>query len=116
MKVKVTKKGIKENYKNIIRVGYSELQFLLTGKNPNFYTTRTEGWGADIYEINNTTCITTGYTPFGNIEIERNIIKKYEDKARKICCDYSLSWEQQTKKLNKLFDKFIKEVINESEE
>lgn len=113
MKVKVTKKGIKENFKNIISVGYCELQFLLREKNPIFYTTRVEGWGADIYQINNTTCVVTGYAPFGNIKIERSIIKKYEDAARKVCCDYSLNWEQQTKKLDKLLDKFIKEVIEE---
>lgn len=116
MKVKVTKKEIKENYKNIISIGYCELQFLLRGKEPNFYTSGVYGWGADIYQINNTTCIVTGYAPFGNIEIERNTIQKYEEKARKICCDYSLNWEQQTKKLEKLLDKFIKEVIKESEE
>ena len=116
MKVKVTKKEIKENYKNVISVGYCELQFLLKGKNPNFYTSGIYGWGADIYQISNTACIVTGYQPFGNIEIERNTIQKYEEKARKVYCDYSLNWKQQIKKLEKLLDKFIKEVIKESEE
>lgn len=116
MKVKVSKKEILRNYKNIIKIGYCDFDFLLSRKNPNFYTTRAEGWGADIYQINYNTCIVTGYSPFGNIEIERNTIQKYEEKARKICCDYSLGWEQQTKKLNKLLDKFINEVIKESEE
>lgn len=116
MKVKVTKKEIRENYKNVIRVGYCELQYLLRGKNPNFYTSGTYGWRADIYQINYNTCIVTGYAPFGNIKIERNTIQKYEEKAIKICHDYSLNWEQETTKLDKLLDKFIKEVIKESEE
>ena len=116
MKVKVTKKEIKENYKNVISVGYCELQYLLRGKNPNFYTSGVYDWGADIYQINYNTCIVTGYRSFGNIKIERDTIQKYEEKARKICRDYSLNWEQETKKLDKLLDKFIKEVIKESEE
>lgn len=115
MKVKVTKKEIRENYKNVISVGYCQLQYLLRGKNPNFYTSGIYGWNSDIYEINYNTCLVTGYSPFGNIEIERNTIQKYEEKARKICCDYSLDWEQQTKKLDKLLDKFINEVVKESE-
>lgn len=45
MKVKVTKKEIRENYKNVISVGYCELQYLLRGKNPNFYTSGIYGWG-----------------------------------------------------------------------
>ena len=40
-----------------------------------------------------------------------SIIKKYEDKARAIYNDYDLKWQEKNKKLEKLLDKFIKEVM-----
>ena len=113
MQVKVTRKEIENNYKNIISVGYCDLQFLLRSENPRYYTCGVYGWKADIYHINNNTVIVTGYAPFGNIDVERKIEKKFEEKARKICCDYSMTWQQQTKKLEKLLEKFINEVVKE---
>ena len=38
MKVKVTEKQIKEGFKNIIEVGYCEIQHLLSHKEPDYYT------------------------------------------------------------------------------
>ena len=55
MKFKTTQKEIKASYKNIIKVGYCELQTLLRYEEPIAYTTRREGWGADIYRIDNNT-------------------------------------------------------------
>lgn len=111
MKIKVTKKEIMENCKNVICVGYCNLQWLLNCLEPKFCTYGVYGWNSDIYKINNNTCICTGYRPFGNIEVNYNIQKKYDDEARAICCDYSLTYDQQKKKVSKLLDKFILEVM-----
>lgn len=115
MKVKVTKKLIKEGYKNIICTGYCNLQNLLKYKEADYYTCGIYGWNADIYKINNNTVIVTGYNPFGNIE-NYDLIKKYDQKAEKIVCDYSISWEKQKEKLEKLLDELIKKMIEGNEE
>ena len=64
MKFKTTRKAIKQGYENVIQVPYCGLQNLLRCESPIAYTTRAEGWGADIYDFGNT-AIVTGYAPFG---------------------------------------------------
>lgn len=100
MKQKTTKKWIYENFANVIEVGYCNIQTLLAGLNPSYYTTRAEGWAADIYIVNNSTAIVTGYAPFGNIHPGYELQKKYEMLARRIIGD-SL-WDNQEEKLLKL--------------
>ena len=112
MKIKVAKKEIMENYKNVICVGYCDLCYLLKCIEPRFFTNGVYGWNSDIYEINENTCICTGYRPFGNISANgRNIIKKYDNKAKAIWYNYDLTYDQQKKKVSKLLDKFILEVL-----
>ena len=67
MKTRITKKAIMSTYPNVIKVGYCDLQDALKGREPNFYT-------AGVYVIDHDTVIVTGYRPFGNIEIPRNVI------------------------------------------
>lgn len=110
MKFKTTQKAIKANYKNIICIGYCNLQQLLSGKEPIAYTTRKEGWAADIYEINPTTVIVTGYAPFGNIRPEYDIIEKYEHKANVIKCSSIINWEEKRARLNILVTEFVNRI------
>ena len=74
MKMRITKKTIRNSYKNVIRVGYCELERALTWREPNFYTAGVYGWNADIYVISDETVIVTGYRPFGNTELPRNVV------------------------------------------
>ena len=108
--IKVNKKDILDSYSNVISIGYCSLQYLLKCKDTRLYTCGVYGWNANIYHINNSTCIVTGYRPFGNIYPKYDIIKKYEDKARKLYLGDN-AWQEKNKKLEKLLDKFIKEVI-----
>ena len=110
-KIKVNKKDILNSYKNVICVGYCNAQYLLSGKNKKFYTCGVYGWNADIYEIDYKTCIVTGYRPFGNIDSNYKILQKYEDKARKIILDYSIDYEKRIKKVNKLLDRYVGEIM-----
>ena len=110
-KLRVTKKQIKEGYKNIIEIGYCELQTLLRYESARYYTCGVYGWNADIYELDHDTVIVTGYNPFGNIKISREIIKKYEDEAGKIAFDWSKSYEENKKAIDKLIQEFTKEVL-----
>lgn len=74
MKKQTTKKAIMSAYRNVIKVGYCDLQDALKWREPNFYTVGVYGWNADVYVIDYDTVIVTGYRPFGNIELPRNVI------------------------------------------
>lgn len=116
MKVKVTRKEIKENYKNIINVSYCNLQYLLNIANitPAYYCTRAEGWACDIYIINNNTVVVTGYAPFGNIKPSFDLCEKYEKKAQKLL--YSNKYKKYTtvqKHGRSLLIDFINQIVKE---
>lgn len=107
MKYKTTKRDVKAGYGNVICVGYCNLQNLLSYESETAYTTRREGWGADIYQFGNT-AIVTGYAPFGNIRPSYDVCQKYERKAGEI--PYTLSYKERKEALNKLISEFIEEV------
>lgn len=109
MKFRTTKKAIMNGYSNVICVGYCALQHLLNCENEIAYTTRAEGWGADIYQFGNT-AIVTGYAPFGNIRPPYEVSKRYDDAAQEISLNYNLSWQERKMKLAALIEQYIKEV------
>ena len=84
MKYRTSKKAVNAGYGTRIEVGYAELQFLLKYKDPVAYTTRVEGWGADIYDFGNV-AIVTGYSPFGNFRPGYEICRRYDKAAEKAC-------------------------------
>ena len=61
-------------YRNVIKVGYCDMQSALTWREPNFYTAGVFGWNADVYVLDYETVIVTGYRPFGNMELSREVI------------------------------------------
>ena len=108
MKFKTTKKAINEVYRNIICVGYADLQDLLTHIEPMAYTCGVYGWNADIYIINGV-AIVTGYRPFGNIKADYDICEKYESEANQIIKSV-YNYEERKTALDDLISKFIEEV------
>ena len=74
MKTKITKKAIMSAYRNVIKVGYCDLQDALKWREPNYYTAGLYGWNSDVYVIDCDTVIVTGYRPFGNIELPRSVV------------------------------------------
>ena len=112
MKFRVTQKEIKANFEKIISVPYCSLQNLLCWESPDAYTTRREGWSADIYDMGGGVAIVTGYAPFGNIRPTDELRERYEAQAATIRYNYQLSWTEQREKLQQLAKEFIKEVTN----
>lgn len=100
MKVKVTRKFIEDSFNVIIKAGYCNLQHLLWNKTPQFYTTNTYGWGADIYVFGDV-AIVTGYAPFGISNYE--LTKKYE----KMAMNVSFNEGNRKEKLDKLIEEYI---------
>ncbi len=119
-KIRSTKKEVKEASYRVLAVGYCEAQFLLRGENPVCYCGGYYGWSCDNYDLSKygyNLTISTGYSPVSDQNISKeiiknkyNIIKKYEEKARKINCN-SGSWETIQKKLTKNLIDFIKEIV-----
>lgn len=110
MRIKVSEKKVKENYMNIICIGYCDAWYLLQGKDANYFTSGVYGWNSDIYEIDYKTCIVTGYRPFGNIAGNKNDIRKFNEKAREIYAS-DLDYEKRLKKIDKLLEKFVKKCL-----
>ena len=111
MKFKTTQKAMKESYTNIVKVGYCNIQFLLHYEQPIAYTAGCNGWKSDIYIIDRKTILSTGYAPFGNIEIPYDTLRKYDVKAERIVHDYSLQPEQRKEQVTKLLEKFIESEV-----
>lgn len=84
MKTKITKKAIMGAYRNVIKVGYCDMQDALKRREPNFYTVGVYGWNSDVYVIDYDTVIVTGYRPFGNVELPREVIDMLNKCAKSI--------------------------------
>ena len=114
MKTKISKKEIKKNYKNIIGIGYCKAYFLLVGQEPRYYSHGVYGWSCDYYHIDNNTIISTGYSYIDNIDNHKNyeLTTKYNEKAIKIYNNYDIKYELRIKKINKLLDEYINEVLS----
>lgn len=111
MKFKTTQKAVKEGYRNIIKVGYCDLQYLLYYKKPVAYTCGAYGWKADIYDINNV-AITTGYVPFGNFKPDYELVREYDNKAREIIHNTRFDGNPR-EKIDELLNEFIEKVLGE---
>ena len=111
MKFKVTKKEIRNNYDRIISIGYCNAQWLLKYEEPIAYSTRSEGWACDYYDVDGV-LISTGYAPLTarNTHSNYDIVRRYNEQAEKIACNCSLSHEERKTQINALLKKYIKEV------
>ena len=118
MKLKASKNDIKYNSYYILSIGYCDAQYLLKGVDPFSYCCGIYGWSCDNYEINtgkNKLVISTGYSPINDKNIKINddfykVIRKYNEKARKINSE-PIGWEKVQKKLVKLLYKFIDQEV-----
>ena len=105
MKLKATKKEFKNE--NVLRVGYCQAQYLLRYADPFAYSSGVYGWTCDYYNIDGV-YISTGYSPIGK-SLDYDIIKKYEDEARKILLDDTNSYEEKKEKVNNLLNELVQE-------
>jgi hypothetical protein len=105
MKYKTTAREVKEGYYYVIEAGYCDLQTLLYFESPIAYAKGVYGWNFDVYQINGSTCICTGYRgmPSKNTKKDYSLIREYEEKARKID-----SREGRTKLINEFVEKMKK--------
>jgi len=100
MKLKATKKEMRNGYHRIISIPYCDAQYLLYYESPIAYSCGVYGWSCDYYDINGV-LISTGYSPIDskNTNISRNTIREFDLKAQKA---------SNIEEKKKLLDKFIK--------
>lgn len=111
MKIHVTQRTIRNSYSNIISVGYCKLQHLLSRRSPEFYTSGSYGWNADIYVVSPDTVIVTGYRPFGNCKPNYEQREKYESKAADVIQYYSFDPDRARIRLDEMIQEFVKEAL-----
>ena len=111
MKTQITKKAIMSAFENVIRVGYCDLQHALKWREPNFYTAGVYGLNADVYVIDYDTVIVTGYRPFGNIELPREVIDTLNKCAKSIT--HYLDYENAKISLRKNLDELAGVIEND---
>lgn len=111
MKFKATKKEMRNNYHYIIGIGYCAAQFLLKFESPIAYSTRTEGWACDYYDIDGV-LISTGYAPLEskNVNIDYITIRDYDNRAREIAHDYTISYEEREKQVKELLKELVEKA------
>lgn len=105
---KITRKQV-NMYKNIICVPYCDLWYLLYFRDKTGYNSGVYGWNYDFYHINLHTCIVTGYRPFGNIK-NYDLCDEYNEKARNIIEDRTISDEEKKEKVENLLEEFIEKI------
>ena len=115
MKFKTTSKQMRANYHQVIETGYCSMQSLLKYTSPIAYSVGVYGWNCDYYEVNGV-LICTGYRGMfsKNTKHDYKLIDKYEQKAQIIDINYDLSYEVRKRKVNKLLERFVAEVIKKS--
>lgn len=112
MKIKTTKKAVKDNYNHIIGIGYCNAQNLLRFSDAFGYSSGQNGWVCDYFEVDNV-CISTGYSYINNVNVKYDytLLDSYESKARDIIGNYDINWEVKKEMVNQLLKDFVNECI-----
>lgn len=114
-KAKMTSKALKEMYwhelqnKKVFSIGYCTLSYLLQYQTPSFYTCGGYGWNYDSYIIGDCV-INTGYRGMFGYSVDYNLSREYEEKARKIVCDWSIPYEEQRNRVNSLLAEYLQKA------
>ena len=107
MKLQATKKQMR-GYNKIISIGYCDAEALLNYQNPFAYSSGTNGWLCDYYEVDGV-LISTGYSPLSNKNTrEKNydVIREYNDKARAIIHS-DIDYEAKKSQVNALLSEMV---------
>lgn len=110
----ITRNDIKRQYKTIIQLGYCDLYELTKKLKKIGYNAGIYGWNYDVFEVNENTCIITGYRTFkkNTIKLEYDFIDYMDKKANEIIKNNSRNYQEQEKQIDLLKNEFLKEYKN----
>lgn len=111
MQFKTTRKEIEKNFNRIIKVGYCQLNRLLSFEKADAYTAGAYGWNADVYLFDGV-AIVTGYRPFGNIIPRQETLEDFNVRATELLKS-NLTLDVCETQLTQLLNEFINEVAKE---
>lgn len=104
----LTRKDVNRMYTKVLRVGYGDLQYLLREFKKIGYNSGLYGWNWDAYEIDNDTCIVTGYRNLTGERLDDKIIDKFNQLSKEI---YNIiSWAEREEAYKKLIEEFKEEL------
>lgn len=114
MKTHVTIKNIRQNWGNVYRCGYCDLQYIMRGEEPNYYNAGVYGWNCDIYcDFKRDIAITTGYRNMTGKMIPNELIEKYSNIAKEICENlFSKPYDEIKAELDQNRENFFDELAN----
>tara|TARA_Y100000310_G_C20337792_1_gene648341 strand:+ start:34 stop:423 length:390 start_codon:yes stop_codon:yes gene_type:complete len=119
IKLRATRKEMKENHYRVIGAGYCELQHLLKYKHPLAYSSGVYGWNCDYYYIyegynvlDAKTLIATGYRGVWsrNTTASEKLIREYDDKACRVLSDNTVSQDLEEEIVHQLLVEFIQKA------
>lgn len=113
MKMRISEKELKKNFKNIYSVGYCGLK-MLEFMEADFYTAGVCGWNCDAYKIDNNTLIITGYRTFG-VQVPTKLIEIYNEMFEELKEKYHY-YKEFKEKLNTLLGCFIVAIKEEQKQ
>lgn len=109
-----TNKEIKRQYDKIIKVHYNDMCYLLYYKNPFAFNAGKYGWNSDFYHISSDyadlcCCISTGYRPIGNLQIDFVLLHQYNNMAQEIIQNENVEFKEE--KVDFLLHEILKTVL-----
>lgn len=111
MKIKATRKDVMNSFAKVIEIGFADAQYMLTGLQPIAYTAGTLGWNADVYDVGRGVAIVTGSRPFGNVHPSYDVVREFENAARRNYNDGDINFELFMKKNREIMRDFIGTVV-----
>ena len=114
MKSKIAIKTIRQNWSNVYRCGYCDLQYIMRGREPMYYNCGVYGWNCDIYtNAKRDIAITTGYRNMTGKCIPAELIAKYSKIAKNIMADaVATPYDEVMEALDKNRENFFDELLN----
>lgn len=111
MKKHITQKATKNSNYIVLGVGYQDLQHVLSGISPIAYNTGRDGWNYDLYRLDDTYSIVTGYRGFDrSCTHHANDFKGLNQALLDLdanCANHYVSKEERLELLTNLLDGYI---------
>ena len=112
--IPITRKQLESCYRNIIKVPYGDLQYILSMSDAMFHNSGCYGWNYTVFEITRDTCICTGYRPIGNIESDYKYNEEMNNLAKEVRQARNLTVSQMQEKLNIIKRVYARVTIEKS--
>lgn len=111
MKKHITQKATKNSNYIVLGVSYCELQNVLKHLSPIAYNAGSDGWNYDLYRLNDTYSIVTGYRGFDrSCTHHANDFKGLNQALRDLdakCASYYVSKEERLELLTNLLNEYL---------